>query len=848
MGPAVIVTLLGGTVVSAASANEGRVVGSIDVSHVHVTRGNLLPLTREGNDLGRVEGTVRLSGVSLDLAPTAEQAADLATLLAAQHDRSSPQYHRWLTPHDYAGRFGASASDLAKIVRWLEGEGFTVSRVSTGANEIIVSGTVAQVEATFRTEVHRYRIGSETHVAMAVEPALPHALVGVVTGVRGIDDFALRPQYTQGGQHYVGPADLATIYGTTALYAKGLDGTGTSLAVVGQGYYTPSDIATYRAKTGLPAMDLHDLMVPNTGNPAFVDAGYLLEAEMDLELIGAVAPNAKVTYVYTGGAMGFNVLNALKYAIDTKVASIVSVSAGGCEALYSPALVSWLKTMGDQANAQGMTIVGVTGDTGAAGCDYGKPSVATKGLAVLLPGSLPQLTAVGGTTFVEGGGSYWNGSNGPGLSSALSYIPETTWNDVAKTGVLLATGGGVSTLFAKPAWQAGSGVPADAQRDVPDVSMPAGGSHDGYVTYLSPPAVPGAAGLYFGYGGTSAGAPSFAGVLALVLQATGGTGLGNANPMLYQIAAQLPGAFHDITTGDNVVPCTAGTKDCPASAPHQYGYSAGPGYDLATGLGSVDTAALVDAWLACEAYGPTCAPAGGTGGGAGAGGIAGSGGAGGDPGTGGAGGDAGTGGAGGDAGTGGTGGAAGNAGVGGTGNASGGNGNGGVSSAGSSGNPGTGGAGGKARSGAFGGSAGKAGNGGSGAGGASPSGGGAGNAGMGGNAGSSLAGGVGGKAAGGMTAAGVGGSGGSTLVAKGGNAGSATTASGGKAAVGGAGMGGVPEAMAPSSSDSSGGCGCTMPGGRGGAPPGAWLVGALALLFARRRSAKRNACPVAGTS
>ena len=216
----------------------------------------------------------------------------------------------------------------------------------------------------------------------------------------------------------------------------------------------------------------------------------------------------------------------------------------------------------------------------------------------MLPASLPSFTGVGGTEFAEGAGTYWSATNGPTLGSALSYIPETAWNDSAAMHQLFAGGGGVSSIIAKPAWQAGLGVPADGHRDVPDVAFNASLNHDGAVVYYSPPAGGNGSGLYW-VGGTSASTPAFAGVVALLVQATGGAPLGNVNPMLYAVAAQTPSAFHDVTTGDNVVPCQAGTPDCPAAG--RYGYTAGPGYDLATGLGSLDVSAFVGAWKACVA-------------------------------------------------------------------------------------------------------------------------------------------------------------------------------------------------------------------------------------------------------
>ena len=195
--------------------------------------------------------------------------------------------------------------------------------------------------------------------------------------------------------------------------------------------------------------------------------------------------------------------------------------------------------------------------------------------------SSPYSTCVGGTEFVEGSnpGQYWLPGNNAVMGSAQSYIPETTWNESGSNGGsdLAGSGGGASIQWPKPSWQAGAGVPNDGYRDVPDVSLTAAG-HDGYLIYYN--------GTMSSVGGTSAAAPSFASIMALVSQKNG-RALGNINPVLYPLAIkQASGGaavFHDITSGNNTVPGVIG-------------YSAGTGYDLATGLGSVDAALLVNHW------------------------------------------------------------------------------------------------------------------------------------------------------------------------------------------------------------------------------------------------------------
>jgi pseudomonalisin len=224
-----------------------------------------------------------------------------------------------------------------------------------------------------------------------------------------------------------------------------------------------------------------------------------------------------------------------------------------------------------------------SGDSGAAGCDSASASRAMHGRAVNGLCSSPYSVCVGGTEFNDSStpSLYWSSTNAPGTeSSALSYIPEVAWNESGSAG-LWATGGGASSLYPKPAWQSGIGVPADGKRDVPDVAL-TGAGHDGYLIYQN-------GGLYV-VGGTSAASPSFAGIMALVVQSESAR-LGNPNAIFYSLAGQQrsggAAVFHDVTSGNN-------------SVPGQTGFNAGVGYDQTTGLGSVDGSLLIGHWREVE--------------------------------------------------------------------------------------------------------------------------------------------------------------------------------------------------------------------------------------------------------
>ena len=351
--------------------------------------------------------------------------------------------------------------------------------------------------------------------------------------------------------------------------------------VVGQSALSPADIQGFRAKYNLPSLNLQTRTYGSSG-PGITDDQS--EADLDLEWAGAVAPNAALIYVY-----GHSADSAVFYAMDNNLAPVISESFGGCDPQASSYGSSY-ESRAKQANAQGITWLAASGDSGAAGCDD-TGNTATKGLAAGFPASVPQVTAVGGTEFNEGSGRYWNSSNGSTGGSALSYIPEIAWNDTSPSRGLLATGGGASSIYQKPAWQTGAGVPNDGFRDVPDVSLSAGVYNDPY-NVLS-------GGTWALYGGTSAATPVLAAIVTLLNQylvakgVQSKPGVGNINPTLYRLAQSAPSAFHDITAGNNIVPCQPGSPEC---ATGRLGYNAGPGYDLATGLGSVDAYNLVTQW------------------------------------------------------------------------------------------------------------------------------------------------------------------------------------------------------------------------------------------------------------
>ncbi|HKD90584.1 MAG TPA: protease pro-enzyme activation domain-containing protein [Terriglobales bacterium] len=618
------------------AAMQDRIPDGINNAQRVALHGTVHRLARPEFDQGSMPGSTVLEHMTLIFAPSTTQQQELNALIAAQQDRNSPLYHQWLSPEEFGARFGLSDADLAKVKDWLQQQGFTVTEVARSRNSMTFKGTVAQVQTALHTEIHRFDVQGVEHFANVSDPALPAAVANVVGTIRGLHDFhphahAVRPRFTSyvSGNHFITPDDFATIYDLKPLYQSGIDGTGQKIAVVGQTDIQQSDIDTFRSISGLPATNLTQQL--DGTDPGTVSAD-LTEADLDIEWAGAVAPNAQIVYVRSTDAF-----ESLRYAVYNSLAPVVSVSYGECETAAAGfnvpnpngsgnvSDVVFLWDIGQQAATQGITVVAASGDSGAADCDPPSTSnetLATQGLSIDLPGGVPFVTAVGGTEFndTSSPSQFWNSGNNVFQGSALSYIPESVWNTTAADNTMAAGGGGVSAQYTVAnkcangsgcgtslAFQTGITPDGGTARDVPDVALVANVDRDGLV-------ICSAGSCTNGYrqadttlnivGGTSAGTPSFAAMVALLNQMENSTGQGTLNPALYKLVGSA--GFHDITQGDNKIPCKSGTTNCPTNPPTQncpvftappsgvsannpcYGYAAGAGYDLASGLGSVD--------------------------------------------------------------------------------------------------------------------------------------------------------------------------------------------------------------------------------------------------------------------
>lgn len=662
-----------------------RILQPVNSHRLVTLHGNTPPLARREFDRGPAPDDLSLNRMLLVLKRSPEQEVALRKLLIDQQVKSSPEYHHWLTPEQFGTEFGPAEEDIQTISAWLMDQGFEIDRVATGRSVIEFSGTAGLVREAFHTAIHRYAIHGKSYLSNDRDPQIPEALAPIVAGIASLNNFPVHrmsrqiglpirlqrssgpaPLYTFTGTdgktyHPLSPADFAKIYDVPPSFDGAGDGSGEAIAIVSDSNINTQDDINFRslfAEAGASAN-----VILNGPDPGVIP-GPEGEAILDVEWAGAFLPGAGIDLVVsedTDTTPGIN-LSAL-FIVDHNLAPVMSVSYGQCESQLGVAGNAFFNSIWEEAAAQGISVIVAAGDLGPAACDAGINETEVKlGLSVSGFASTPFNVAVGGTDFDDSANPslYWSPTNNPNnQSSALSYIPETTWNDsCAQAGSatscssstpapeLLAGGGGPSNCgiltgtdpnatcaagYAKPAWQSGPGVPNDSARDIPDVSLFSATGRNGsfYIVCqadASPVPGPGCnlttgAGVVTA-GGTSVAAQTFAAIMALIDQKTGQR-QGNPNYVLYKLAAQ-PGAscasnasavsnsgcvFYDIVTGNNSLPCASGTPDCqlagpnnsyvvaaPGSNPPVPAWNTTPGYDLATGLGSVNVTNLLNKW------------------------------------------------------------------------------------------------------------------------------------------------------------------------------------------------------------------------------------------------------------
>jgi subtilase family serine protease len=633
--------LIAGSAVAFAQAPQNRLIEPINANAFVTVPGTANPRIASQVPTGRLSPATPIDGITMYFRPTAEQKAELDALVQAQQTPGSPEYHQWLTPAEYGSLFGLSSADLARVAGWLTSQGFNVERVGNSHTSVTFSGTAAQVENAFDTEMQQYQVDGEKHFSNATDLSVPTALGGVVLSVRNLDDFRPRPQvryhtaravsatpaFTDGttGEHFLTPDDVATIYDITPAYNAGDTGSGVKIAVVGQSAINTADIENFQKAMGFTVKDPTIIQVGSSGTSTVV-AGDESESDLDLEYSSGIGKGATIDFVYTGNAANYNVFDSLQWAVDNKIGQIISMSYGACEPTLSASNFTTLEGIIEQGASQGQSLIAAAGDDGSTSC-YGATGISTaeqQELSVNYPASSAYATGVGGTEFpaadvAASNSTYWTQSSGSDvISSALSYIPEQVWNDDsaaigAQYGAqyaLSAGGGGASSNIKRPIWQTGvTGIASGTYRLVPDISLDSSADFAGYLYCTSDTSAWSTgqkASCNDGFrdsstqdltiaGGTSFATPIFAGMLSIINQKTNSSGQGVAASTLYSLASNAATyalAFHDITSGTNE--CTAGSTYCSPAGTSEY--PATTGYDEASGLGSVDLLNLMDAW------------------------------------------------------------------------------------------------------------------------------------------------------------------------------------------------------------------------------------------------------------
>jgi hypothetical protein len=633
------------------SARRPLVTEPLDESKLAVLKGNTHPLARREFDLGTAPATLPMQRMLLVLKRSPGQESALRKLLDDQQDKASPSYHKWVTPEEFGKQYGPTDADLQTITGWLQSHGFQVAPTK-GRTVLEFSGSASQVRETFHTAIHKYIVNEEQHWANTNDPLIPAALTPAVAGVATLHNFLKKPQIqlvqepatanirpgkkplvtfpAQNGKpatNALGPQDYATIYNINPVYAESVNGVGITIAVVGRSnlYNGGQDVNDFRNVFGL-CCGSYNIDV-NGPDPGDLGGGEEAEATLDMSWSSALASGANVDLVVSATTNTTDGVDLSEvYIVENNLADVMTESFGACELYATDAQLAFTYGLAEQAAAQGITYFVSSGDNGAEACDDPAATLATNPISVNLLASTPFNTAVGGTEFNEAGQGtkYW-GTEAPIQESAISYIPEDVWNESSSGGLASSSGGasagniqagGTTPGIPKPSWQSGvTGIPQDGVRDLPDVSLTAA-IHDPYLVCLEGSCTPDSTGRIYIYfaGGTSASAPSFASIMALVdqhmvnLNPAQGRRQGQANYILYRLAASqnaslaqcnasntsvLPATtciFNDVTFGNNAVP---GELSYGSTNPQ---YAAGIGYDMATGLGSVNVANLVNQW------------------------------------------------------------------------------------------------------------------------------------------------------------------------------------------------------------------------------------------------------------
>ena len=454
----------------------------------------------------------------------------LDRLLAEQRDPVSPNYRHWLTPSEFAKRFGVGRSDFDAVSNWLRSRGFKVVSASLPRRYIEFSGPVSLAERVFKVAIATF--GSADSYANLGDPSVPARFLGVIGSIDGLDNFRhsmplvrrrqsppqgssrahnnlVAPQTIVGGDRAFGPSDLRTFYDENPLLGNGITGAGGDcIAIIGDSDYLDAAVSEFDSQFGLPASNI-TRVVGGSNKGINSDES---EALLDLEWSHAVAPGAAQRYYFSATGL----TDAISSAISDDACGAINISFIYCGA--SNSFYTGMDSLFSQAAAQGQSVFVASDDDGAAGLvvnSQGNACVTGSTRNVSELAASPNATGVGGTQYSP----TWNGSG-----NDIGSVPESVWDES-----IGASGGGASAIFSKPAYQTGPGVPADGFRHVPDIAMIASPDLPG--VFLGDDSS-GTAVIDCCWGGTSLSAPIWAGISKLLSQQAGAR-IGNINPRVY---------------------------------------------------------------------------------------------------------------------------------------------------------------------------------------------------------------------------------------------------------------------------------------------------------------------------
>jgi subtilase family serine protease len=533
-----LICVLGGVVYGQPSGHPAPMIrDAVDAARQVRLAGNTRPEATAANDRGQVADDFKLDHMLLHLKRSPEREAAAIKYIDEMHDATSPNFHKWLTPDQFAEHFGVAKQDVDAVTSWLKSQGFTIHGVPASGLLIDFSGTAAQVRGAYHTEIHNLEVNGKKHFANMSDPQIPAALAPAVSGIVSLHNFYPRPQNVRKakpaydnatvGNHDIVPGDLAAIYNLNPLFAAGITGKGQSVMVLEDTYlYSTGDWTIFRKTFGLtrpypfgslsqvsPAGALTCENPGFQGNPS--DPGYEddSEAAIDVDWATAAAPNAAIILAACTDTTAFGAFIALENTLNGPVANLpssVSLSFEDPESDRGTAGNAFISNLYQQAVMEGVSVFVASGDGLSAAFRGAGPT--TDGIQVNALASTPYNVAVGGTDFGYNPNgvspsTYWGSTNSNTYASALSYIQEIPWNDSCASSLVAsffansdpltycnsgtslvntiggaggpsgcATGSaGTCAGYPKPSYQHGVfGNPTDGVRDIPDVSLFAG--------------------------------------------------------------------------------------------------------------------------------------------------------------------------------------------------------------------------------------------------------------------------------------------------------------------------------------------------------------------------------------